>query len=53
MQKHGNIRTFRLTDKVHEDIKKLKKQGQSWDFLFEYLIECYYFRKEKIKKKMK
>jgi len=45
----GHFRAFRLSDKVYEDLQRLKKKGQSWDFLFEYLIECYWYRKEKVK----
>lgn len=52
MKDYGEITTFRLSKKVKQELKKLRKSGQSWDFLFEYLIECYYFRKTEIKKKL-
>jgi hypothetical protein len=43
--------TFRLKRKTMAELNKIKKSGQSWDFLFEYLVECYWYRKEQIKPK--
>ena len=37
-QKKNKIRSIRLSDKVWEELNKIKKNGESWDLLVKKLI---------------